>query len=164
MKKKILFFVRDGQPTDVHKKTADAIASTHDALVPFRNSSFAGQDTVEPCDGVAGAVPQIYADAFPRVSVKSPYAFGPKPGATVDTPEAPENPEGGKTKPTEGGTPLATVPDLPKDKEGLRKWLDDRDVKYHPNQGVPALTKLAVEAVAAAEAKAKEEADKTAGQ
>lgn len=149
MKKKILFFVRNGQPSDVHKAAADAIAAKHEATVPFRNADFAGQDFVEDCHAVAGSVPKDYAAKFPRVSVKEPFAIGPKPGgeeaapALVDKQEAPEP-----------GAPVVLPPNLPTDKEGLRKLLDAHGVSFHPNQGVPALTKLAVQAIA--------DADKTA--
>lgn len=56
MASKILFFTKDSVPTEAEREAASQIAGN----VVFRNGKFAGSELPEPCDGVAGAVPNNY--------------------------------------------------------------------------------------------------------
>jgi hypothetical protein len=63
---KILFFVKGPFPSDEDK--AFAKASEKQALTVFRNALAVPTEnhSLEICDGVAGAVPAIYAKKFPK--------------------------------------------------------------------------------------------------
>lgn len=65
---KILYFIEDCNPTEVDRKKAKAIKN---ALVVFRNASAVPDEphALEPCDGVEGFVPEIYAKAYNKSSV-----------------------------------------------------------------------------------------------
>lgn len=56
MKKKILFFIKSAVPTESEKSQASEIVGN----VVFRNAKFAGGEPPEPCEGVAGCVPENY--------------------------------------------------------------------------------------------------------
>lgn len=60
---KILYFVNGPAPSPEDFKAANALAAT----VVFRNATAvpAEAHSLELCDGVAGAVPSIYANAYP---------------------------------------------------------------------------------------------------
>ena len=80
MKSKILFFTVGPVPTDVERSEAAKIVGN----VVFRNAKFAGGDSIEQCDGVAGLVPDNYRhlageiDAEP-VDIVQPVKRGRKP-------------------------------------------------------------------------------------
>lgn len=63
---KVLFFIADFVPTEDEKAAAAQIK----ANVVFRNARFVSiEDGLEPCDGVAGKVPEQYAKAYPAAHV-----------------------------------------------------------------------------------------------
>ena len=66
--KKILFFVNGFAPTGADMKAASKI----DGRVLFRNVELFDENApLEPCDGVAGAAPTVYVEAFNPKPVKA---------------------------------------------------------------------------------------------
>ena len=66
--KKILFFINGPVPTEADKLEASEIVGK----VVFRNANFAASEQPEPCDGVAGAVPENYKALFPVAGAEIP--------------------------------------------------------------------------------------------
>lgn len=85
--KKILYFIAGAVPTKQDLERADEL-STKDTRVLFRNASFVTpSDSIELNDGLAGAVPERYAQAKGAVIVddvdeegnaRPKKMFGPK--------------------------------------------------------------------------------------
>ena len=87
---KILFFTSCACPTSEEREQAASIPGR----VVFRNAQFAGSEPCEPCEAVAGLVPENYAAAFPAVPVGEENQDKPKRGrpakvAQVETEWAP---------------------------------------------------------------------------
>lgn len=62
----ILFFISGALPTEKEREAAAKLESGY-AQVKFRNATAVPSEphALEICDGVAGAVPKLYADKFP---------------------------------------------------------------------------------------------------
>lgn len=102
---KILFFTKGRVPTASEREAADKLG----VPVCFRNASFIDPESgVEPCAGVAGAVPKNYAKEFESASkVIGQYAKAVKEHneqlKALDTP-APQTPPKDPTKEPANGT------------------------------------------------------------
>lgn len=106
----ILYFIAGMLPTDKDRAEAAKLEGSN-ALVKFRNASAVPSEphALEVCDGVAGAVPKIYAEKFPSSdkAVKAKEAeFKALQEKVADKP-APKAPEKKESKPAANWTPNA---------------------------------------------------------
>lgn len=135
----VLFFVREGLPSEENKQQALQIASKHSARVSFRNSSVGGTgstDFMEACGAVAGLVPKNYAEAFPRISLTTFELSDSE--VTAPVPDAAH----------------ATGPIVvPKDKAGFQKALTTLGVDFHPTDKLDKLKKRFADAIEAQKTK-----------
>jgi hypothetical protein len=94
MKKKILYFVKDGLPTPEQKEEAAKIGAV------IRNASVAKNDFLETCDAVYGAVPAVYLEKFPLFSGDAGMGKteGEEKEAVPEAPTAPEAPKKGQER------------------------------------------------------------------
>lgn len=139
--KAILFFVPAGRVNDSHKADATALSTATGKRVVFRNSSLARStgENPEPCDGVAGDVPDNYAARFPTYSMDG-EAQAPEGGLTVLAGPAPEL------------NALGLPKGCPEDRNALKEALTNEGVEFHPNMKTEKLIDLFREAVLAKQA------------
>lgn len=129
--KAILFFVASGVALDSHKAAATTLAEATGKRVVFRNSNLARTtgESPEPCEGVAGDVPDNYAARFPSYDAKG-NATEPEGGLQlVETPEGELN-------------ALGLPKGSPEDRNDLKAALKDAGVEFHPNTKTETLVDL----------------------
>lgn len=139
--KAILFFVPSGRVNASHKADATALSAATGKKVFFRNSSVARStgENPEPCEGVAGDVPDTYAARFPTYSMEG-KATAPEGGLSLV-----EGPAGELNA-------LGLPKGCPEDRNAMKQALTDEGVEFHPNMKTEKLIDLFREAVLAKQA------------
>jgi len=105
---RILFFVAAAMPTEEDFSAAEKLGPN----VAFRNASMVPNDGVlEKCDGVAGCVPERYAEAYPTAEEAiAAYEDERKARAALVEGDKPPAKPAAKAKPAPAAAKPATAP------------------------------------------------------